>query len=484
MSSDDNVQPQIRAGLARSVDRRIIAGVASGLAQAWGWKPWVVRALFAVTTLLAGLGLVLYLLGWLLMPLEGSARSVASRIVAGTGLSQQWLGYGAVVVGALIVGRIANLDVAVLIAGALLVTGYLLYRGDLEAAPEREEPSFVYGMTTRTRPPRPPSYLGRLTIGVLITTLGVMAALDALGLAFPTSRHYAAAALVVIGGGLLVGSIFGRSRGLVVLGLLLLPVLVVAAVADYRFGTAWEYVTVRPATLDAIGSGYSVAAGAITIDLSRVQFDGRTLDLDLDAGIGDIYVQLPPGVGLQATANAIYGSIGIEDRYSSGLGPDIAHSLPGTEGLAIIDADIRIGNISIYRPGETEAVPSIESFFGESDFGAVTPDGYVEVDGLSFFEPRSIRQIAGIYNVLGGQLVLDLTSIRNAEAVVSFTVTGHGAAQILVSGDARVIAASSLPFTNDPDGPASNDLYLWERDGTGPTWVIYGEGVHVLIEEG
>lgn len=479
--------PPVRRGLARSAEHNLIAGVAGGLAATWGWKPWLVRLLFLVATPLAGLGVVLYLLGWLLIPLEGTSRSIAAGIAAGLGVRRRWVGLGAVILGGLIVGRVANLDLGVLIAGALIVTGYLLYRGDLQMSEdaEPEPPDYVFGIGSRSRPLRPPSYLGRLTIGVLITTLGVMAGLDAAGIAFPTSRHYAAAAVLVVGGGLLVGSVYGRGRGLIVLGLLLLPILVVAAVADHRFGSSWEYVTVRPATLDGVGSEYRIAAGAITIDLSRVDFEGRAIELDLESGIGDVYVQLPPDVSLEAAGNAIYGNVAIEDRYSSGIGANVVHSLPGAAGTVRLDADVRIGNISVYRFAEPEPVPPVEGLFGQPELGTVRADSYVETSGLTYIEPRSLRQLAGTYNVLGGQLVLDLTGIRNDSAAVGFTITGHGAARVIVSPHARVLAASSIPFTDDPEGlPSASDLYLWEKDGTGPTWVINAEGVHVLIEEG
>jgi signal transduction histidine kinase len=52
----------------RDPDARVVAGVCAGLARALGVDPTVVRLLFALLALAAGMGIVLYLAAWLLMP--------------------------------------------------------------------------------------------------------------------------------------------------------------------------------------------------------------------------------------------------------------------------------------------------------------------------------------------------------------------------------------------------------------------------------
>jgi signal transduction histidine kinase len=53
---------------ARDQDARVVAGVCAGLGRALGVDPTLVRLLFAMLTLAAGMGIVLYLAAWLLMP--------------------------------------------------------------------------------------------------------------------------------------------------------------------------------------------------------------------------------------------------------------------------------------------------------------------------------------------------------------------------------------------------------------------------------
>jgi phage shock protein C len=54
----------------RSRNERIIGGVAGGLAAYLNIDPLVVRLIFAVLSLANGLGIVLYLIMWLLVPQE------------------------------------------------------------------------------------------------------------------------------------------------------------------------------------------------------------------------------------------------------------------------------------------------------------------------------------------------------------------------------------------------------------------------------
>ena len=68
--------------LRRDPERGIIGGVAAGLGRRLRIDPIIVRVLFVAMTMVGGAGLAGYLLGWALMPADGSARSPVERIVA------------------------------------------------------------------------------------------------------------------------------------------------------------------------------------------------------------------------------------------------------------------------------------------------------------------------------------------------------------------------------------------------------------------
>ncbi len=59
--------------LYRSSRDRIAAGVCGGVAEYTGWDVSLIRLGFILLTLMSGLGLVLYLIMWLVMPLREDA---------------------------------------------------------------------------------------------------------------------------------------------------------------------------------------------------------------------------------------------------------------------------------------------------------------------------------------------------------------------------------------------------------------------------
>ncbi len=61
---------------------RLVAGVAGGLARYFGVDPIIVRLVFAVLGLINGIGVVLYLVLWLLMPNEDAAEQSNNLEVA------------------------------------------------------------------------------------------------------------------------------------------------------------------------------------------------------------------------------------------------------------------------------------------------------------------------------------------------------------------------------------------------------------------
>jgi phage shock protein PspC (stress-responsive transcriptional regulator) len=67
--------------LSRPEDDRMLAGVASGLARYLGVDVLPVRIALAVLCFVGGIGLPLYLAGWLLIPDEGAQQSIADDLI-------------------------------------------------------------------------------------------------------------------------------------------------------------------------------------------------------------------------------------------------------------------------------------------------------------------------------------------------------------------------------------------------------------------
>lgn len=68
--------------LFRPQHDRMLAGVASGVARYLDIDPVIVRIALVVLAFFGGIGIVAYLAGWLLIPGEGRAASIATDFVA------------------------------------------------------------------------------------------------------------------------------------------------------------------------------------------------------------------------------------------------------------------------------------------------------------------------------------------------------------------------------------------------------------------
>ena len=66
--------------LCRPIHGRMLAGVAAGVADYLGIDVTIVRIILAVLTVV-GVGVPLYLAGWLLIPEEGASQSIASDLI-------------------------------------------------------------------------------------------------------------------------------------------------------------------------------------------------------------------------------------------------------------------------------------------------------------------------------------------------------------------------------------------------------------------
>ncbi len=61
----------------RDPDKRFIGGVCAGMGAYWDIEPWVIRGIFIVMTMAGGLGIVVYLILYVVLP---EARTTAQKI--------------------------------------------------------------------------------------------------------------------------------------------------------------------------------------------------------------------------------------------------------------------------------------------------------------------------------------------------------------------------------------------------------------------
>ncbi|HSM43933.1 MAG TPA: PspC domain-containing protein, partial [Acidimicrobiia bacterium] len=310
--------------LVRPVQGRMLAGVAKGFADNFGIAEWIPRVFFIVTAFMGGLGVVLYAACWAFIRSEDDSRSIADRFFSEASTSRSWLGIGLIVVaGIIVVSNFTFLAGEVVWAAAFLVVGLLLYLGLIpggqsdgeraHADPEDETPEQgAHPMTSTDTstsggapqgdspaggstppPPRPSptppdlpppaprehSMLGRLTFGVMLLGMGVLALLDAIETipidAHP--RHYLALAVTILGVGLLVGSIAGRARWLILVGAILVPTLVFSPVFEYDWNSGSFDRRVRPVTMAEVGQVQEIDFGTLVVDLRELPWDGEEI---------------------------------------------------------------------------------------------------------------------------------------------------------------------------------------------------------------
>ncbi|MGH8875452.1 MAG: hypothetical protein ACRDVM_09415, partial [Acidimicrobiia bacterium] len=119
-------------------------------------------------------------------------------------------------------------------------------------------------------PSAPPSrsVLGRITLALALVALGRLALADNL---LPTvdaqPRHYLALATMAIGLGLLAGSVWGKARWLILIGVVLVPPLVISPVAEYGLRNLGDQHVI-PASFDQLQPGYELPFGALSTSLS------------------------------------------------------------------------------------------------------------------------------------------------------------------------------------------------------------------------
>lgn len=365
--------------LVRPLDGRVLAGVSLALANRYDVPLWIIRALFIVTTFFGGLGVALYAAGWLLIRSEDEEEPPAQRFLGSASKPQAWIGIVLIFVAtAILLDAVTFVSAGVLWAAGLLLVGVLIYTGHLEIPIriQTDDKEGVQAMTTteerasgdspagggtppaptpaasKPKPvqPKPRSVLGRLTVGFMILAVGVLAVLDNMASVSVDAepRHYMALAVTILGLGLLVGSVWGSARWLILLGVVLVPTLLFSPAFEVNWTSESYNVEHEPRFFDDVQDDYSIGVGSMAIDLTQLDWDGQTLDLNARVDLGNLQIRIPSGVGIDGTASVDVGRVSANGRESSGIGnPHLTFDEPGDLGTVILDAQVDVGNIDI-----------------------------------------------------------------------------------------------------------------------------------------
>ena len=370
--------------LVRTPDGKI-AGVAAGIGHYLGIDPTIVRIAFLVLVFAGGVGILLYLACWLLMPKgeAGSARPATPvdtwtavgivGLIAGVGLLVGWHGIGDL-------GRVA-VAVALVVGGVLLIGRRTGDAGgpddsarpvtpapppgdaptdgegpepDVEPAdaPAADEPTAIRteAAPAASVPRRAP--MTALVLGLLAVALAALLGGVLDGRFDVTWSAALAGGLVVVGAGLVVASVTGGAPWLFPVGAVLAVALLAAAVVeplDDRGIGSQDYV---PAAFSDLATEYRHGIGELVVDLAAVRLDGATRSVDVRLGIGRLEVIVPDDVAVELDGHVGMGRLeGPDGSETEGVGHDLSIDLDGTPGAGtiVLDLDVGIGEGVVTR---------------------------------------------------------------------------------------------------------------------------------------
>ena len=408
--------------LCRSSTDKVVAGVAGGIGAYFGIDSVIVRIAFIVATFMGGAGPFLYLIGWLALPRENSGSVVTEALASDSPRRvRSLLAIGLIVVGLLFTASLSGaffdlfvdvwsmapyLPLILIAAGVALV----LWPGSSERpqptpvrprtapahAPDAPMSSSAYSAPppppasagpewasstvhgpSHIPPPRPRrrrSTTGLLTVAVLLVYAGGAVLLGRLDAIEVDVAAFFAVALAITGAGLVVSALARPARGLLAVGLLLLPGAVLFAGADVSWWSGVGERRVAPASAAELQGEYKHGIGQLVLDFSGLEPDGADRSLDVSLGVGEVLVYVPDDFRLRANIKLGVGSVtkrrslSISDEsgiYSwqslgsidSGFGVDtvvMSAATGGWPGGALnLDIDVGAGAVDIVKVPST-----------------------------------------------------------------------------------------------------------------------------------
>ncbi|MEE4541780.1 PspC domain-containing protein [Streptomyces sp. V4-01] len=379
-AADGGGRPRPR--LTRGRDKeKVLAGVCAGAGRYFGVDPVIFRVVLAVLSLTGGIGLIVYGMGWLVVPQEGERESEAQRLLSGriegaplTAVLMALVGCGLY---ASMIGNGANQAFSlVLLAATAGAVYWSQQRRRLEEAGQAPFTAAGTGGATRApgavpdappavqAPPEPgatswwrepltkePAYLWGPDDGPygasdkrawkqrmkaaperrnwVFSFLLFVAAVAAAGIGAGASWPYQpaavsaeiglAAALGVLGAGFVIASFAGRARGGTVFWALVTVAGLIGAAALPKSGQGAGSQTWRPSAVAAVQPSYERGAGRGVLDLTALPLAGRTVRTRLEIGAGEARVRLPRDATVRIDYDLGVGAVELPDQPNDGV---------------------------------------------------------------------------------------------------------------------------------------------------------------------
>jgi hypothetical protein len=236
-----------------------------------------------------------------------------------------------------------------LVIAVMLIAVGIVLLNDAEPSPatRSDEGQSATGRA-RIRIRRERSPLGLYATGAALLAVGLAAALVGAGAISLGLGQYFGLALAVIGAGLVVGAWWGRSRSLILVGILLIPIMLLGSVIEMplRGKLGDQYVSSRRQLADS----FDILAGSTTLDLSRFRFGDEPEIVDVNMVLGHLRVYVPPGVEVQVDGTMDAGLVSIFgerfDGYDLAFSDRYRHS-GSTDGDLVLNVEGGLGKVTM-----------------------------------------------------------------------------------------------------------------------------------------
>jgi phage shock protein PspC (stress-responsive transcriptional regulator) len=260
--------------------------------------------------------------------------------------------------GAIFIGPLPGLNPTALWALAIIVVGIVLLRRRenapaTAAAPPTSAPLAATAPPIQTAPPRPRSPLAWYACGAVLLSIGLLALVSQVADIAVGPGQFFGTALAILGIGLVVGGWWGRARILILPALLLMPLAVAASfiTTPLEGGIGDQYYA--PVTVAEVRSEYRSLGGRLSLDLTGLQTGPRIIHISASVAVGQLMVRLPEGASVE-----IRTRVGAGNSFVLGSSQDVGTSLDNVfmrHGLDqptyILDLQAGIGEVYVYSQG-------------------------------------------------------------------------------------------------------------------------------------
>jgi hypothetical protein len=239
--------------------------------------------------------------------------------------------------------------------GALPVAGPIASAGN-QPSPSEAAIAAHWGPAVAA-PPRERSPLGWYVLAGVLVVLAVLAVVGNLAAVRVVPGQFFGGGLLAVGIGLVVGSWWGRARQLIFLGILVLPVAAISAFLTVPLEGGVADESFRPGNVAEVQPAYRLLGGRLRLDLTGLQPDTDAITVAASVGVGDLYVVVPPDATVQLSGTVQGGHLHLlgRDHVGTGLADRVSEAGEGGGATLILELDVGIGSLWVERyPAEDD----------------------------------------------------------------------------------------------------------------------------------